>query len=294
MKYTSAISILVLLLPVVYRLNAQNRWAVGVSFQPYRYWLDNDTDDEQPAKAFSIPVGNGNYNRSSHVVVVQESVYTPTGFAIGGHVEYQILRYLHLRGELLWSRQTQKYLQNYFDITTNGGDASVRLDYIMIPLIANIGIGSSKYFYVGAGVQPSFLASYRQLSYFYSSTADVNNRSSWSNGSAEFIFKDFEEKKLIKEMTLRTDWIYKRWVLGVVGRMGAAFRIGESLCINAGIRLGYDLTNMENKYAKDENGDLVMWAGVRTNHGVSVPLEERSASHNIRLGLELSIQRYIR
>jgi hypothetical protein len=121
-----------LLLALAFGLNAQEGWRVGLSLQPFHYFLYNKTDYQ--ANDVELPPGV----EQSVFIVDDQSLFKPTGFGAGLVLERGMSERFSLRSELGWSRQEQMYYIRYPNNISwkNAANYSTRLDYLKIPILA--------------------------------------------------------------------------------------------------------------------------------------------------------------
>ena len=244
-------------------------WHIGVALQPYNYWLRNqDIIDAEP----------------NLIIFKQPKLGIPNGFAGGFTFAKYYTDRFGIKGELTYSRQIQQYGQ---DVGSNATFSMFRqLDYIKLPVMATFLIVPSERLslYADAGVQVSFLTRYRAEQHYKgiinSSYYDYYYENKKYYGAASLDGK-------LKYLSAKSDLAFKRLQIGTLAEVGCLYSINNNWNINLGVRGEYDIIKAENKSAKSYYDP----AGTYTWEGsfLLTPFKDRSFSHNIRLGISLSL-----
>ena len=241
-------------------------WHIGVALQPYNYWLRNqDEIDASP----------------NIIIFRQPKLGIPNGFAGGFTFSKYFSDRFGLKGELTYSRQSQRYGQETYGTATFSKFR--KLDYIKLPIMASFIITpfQRSSIYCNAGIQLSLLTRYRAETH-YKSLMTTNYWDYYDENKKYYGVSLVAGDKEILSAT--SDLAFKRIQLGTLVEVGWLYSINENWNINFGVRGEYDVLKAENRNAKSYyNGNTgYTWAGFK-------PINEQSFSHNIRLGLNLGL-----
>jgi hypothetical protein len=245
-------------------------WHIGVTLQPYNYWLYN----KQEINA-----------APNDIIFINPKLGIPNGFAGGFTISKYFNEKFGLTGELTYSRQRQ----NYDKFFVTGTYLFFRkLDYLKTPIMASLLLAPSKRgsIFINGGLQLSFLIRYRHerhtKSEIFKSSTDEYAYNTYDKGA-----NDGEPL----QRTLDRDWLYKRFQIGVLSEIGYLYAFNEIWNIKFTIRGEYDLNRAENIDAQYHNPDGSPLDAYKWDRSpiLGIKREDRAKSHNIRLGVNLSL-----
>ena len=245
-------------------------WHIGVALQPYNYWLRNQDEIDALPNA---------------IIFIQPKLGIPNGFAGGFTFSKYFSDRFGLKGELTYSRQSQRYGQELYAITFS---SFKQLDYLKLPVMASFVIApfQRSSIYCNAGIQLSLLTRYRAEEHYKSDAPSTDYSDDYSLNKSYYGNSSLNNDKNNYEGT--HDWLFKRIQIGTIAEIGWLYSINDDWNINFGVRGEYDVLKSENRNAKLYFGseELYHWNGAQH---LAILKENRTLSHNIRLGLNLSL-----
>ena len=267
-------------LPMFSLFAQENKFSLGLTYQPFFYENYNKSDWNNRPRSY--PVTPENFNGQAFGIVA--------GIPLSDFVTAKI--------EGTYSTQSQNH-----KIVTNGDSipgggikyyygASVhsKFEIIKLPIMVafeyEIGINSGLYINGYLGGQLSYVNSYSsEFTQYYFDVVDreidmdfvTNYISRTPKLNEQVIWDDQINPPGYRENNFDTDFLYNRWLLGVLGGVEFQKKIASTFLFGIGGRIEYDFTNSE-KYPEWRFEGL----GGLGDRG------PRAKSHNIRYGLTLS------
>lgn len=241
-------------------VNAQDyKWELGLNVYPNLYWKYNKLEFNMDGiKAVAPDYPNG----IAFGVTVQRRLNDSWGFATG--IEY--------------SKQSQKFISPREDFNQF---STLNIEYVALPLkvVFSLPLGQTGDWslFTQQGVRISYLANYSSILKTFQPNGDLFSVLKHSYGGIIQYQSDINDDYYSDGETA-----YKYFVLGYTGSLGVKRKISDNVNIFVDVRLDYDLTNSDNvdgQYNRTTNGILY--------YNDRYSMENKPASHNIRIGLEV-------
>jgi len=262
-------------------IGQDHNYAIGLTFQPSYY--ENYNKSYWNNKPFSYPDNPSSFN----------------GVAIGLILTKYIANKVLLRTELAYSFQCQEYIGSHYYVEDIEGNLSyiynkilrTEYDLVKLPVLTKLnfqlGYDSKYYINIVLGPQISFLANYKVVEDIFEVgfTNEINfNKKTFHNvDTPKNLFQKIWDGSIdppsYRHRNVSRPYLYNRWLLGIVGEINFSKHVFSSYIISLGARYEYDFTSSE-KYLKK----TLLFNFSSTDASVN-----RNKSHNIRMGLDISI-----
>ena len=259
---------------------AQKGFFLGVQGNTGLYWLYNYND----------------FHSSIDIEASKRNPKKCQDYQLGFRFEYGLSQRSRLSFDLSFQNFRQDYRQ---DFSSGAGklwwNVYSKLNYASMASNYLVGFFKSKnskvFPYIKGGVHISYLMHFFEYSEQTSST-DIYLV---TNDNGNLTFNNLDKTTGIREMGPgHSDPIYHKLIYGVNGGMGVMFKIIPKLNIGIDLSGLYSLRNIDNLKAK------TIWPGIVGNSwttgtklATTQPLSERKTTHNIYLGLGLSLTYFI-
>ncbi|WP_338356329.1 outer membrane beta-barrel protein [Yeosuana marina] len=262
------------LLVTVVVVQAQDyRWELGLNIYPNLYWKYNKLE----------------YNMNGIKAVAPDY---PNGVAIGVTVQRQLNNGWGIATGLEYSKQSQKFVSSggRFFATDTGETfysfnefSKLNIAYVSLPIQVtyNLPINQSDgwYLYTKQGINVSYLVNYNSMINSYNGDGSFFSSLKHSYGGIIQYQSDVNQ-----DFYRDGDTAYKYFALGYTGNMGIKKRLSNRTSVQGAIRFDYDFTNADN----------VSGLYNRTTNGMNYftdwyNMDNRPASHNMRIGLEVGV-----
>jgi hypothetical protein len=267
-KISKSIIVLITGLSVTLFAAAQQRtWYAGLHLNPGTYQLYNKNDWNADriliypvtGKVNSLTIGvTGNYIWSKHF-----------GASTG-------LLYNRCKQEFLAEKQPDSPDPIFYYGITN------EFNYLKLPVNFEYSTNNQAkhQFVVAVGIQASFLLNYKERSLqkstgFYSEALYTNKTG-----------KDIDTPTN-SEVKYSAFW-YNRFLIGANIHIGYRLQIKDGWLFNLGINGLYDITNSENRSARNISNNANVWTYALKRYGYGGPISNRPKTHNRSLGAFIS------
>jgi hypothetical protein len=250
-------------------------WHIGVTLQPYNYWLYNKYD----VKVAGTSNNNG-------LTFINPKLGIPNGFAGGVTASKFYSDRFGLKAELAYSTQTQKY--DYFIGYENTTYSNyTKLNFLKLPIMATYVLlpERNNNIYFSAGLQMSYLTGFVKSDVYKNSLTGQFFNNYTTKKEAHYISSSsLNVKDTVFYDAIRKDKRYKPIQIGGIAEIGYLHSFNDNLNLFLGIRGEYDFNNLKN-LSYTING-FNQWSD---DNGGTGSDKNRVPSHNIRLGINLSI-----
>jgi len=260
-------------------VSAQGRWIMGLEFNPAIYWYLNATDEEGASREPDL------------VHIIYPNSFSPTSYAAGFNMLYESESWWNVQTGLNYSTNLSKYKYGYKNPISPGGSTfESRLGYVNMPILVGCKYSpgfNENYFYFNLGPNISFLTNYADIKTVNITGINHISQSKIINNTLYVIdTKDGE----VSKVNFKSDWKYRRLVLGVVAEAGIRFRLSKSLSAQIAIRADTSISHLDNLDAKNYPYlEKYFWNNNRSGAWGGVFDQPRSKSYNVRAGLNLGL-----
>jgi len=243
---------------------SQHIWYVGLHLNPGMYQLYNK------------------YDWSADPILIYPVKGKVNSVTIGLTTTYIWNKHFGASSGLLYNRCKQEFLainnpsspidpNFYYGITND-------FNYLKLPINIEYSTNNqAKHQFVSSfGITASYLLSYKEhflakFTGFYSES-EINNKKqtaiSPNNGNA--IYNEF---------------LYSRFLLGINSALSYRMKFDNGWIFQIGLRGEYDLTNAENRDAKNVTTNVKFWTYGLKRYGDGGPISNRPKTHNRSLGV---------
>ena len=246
---------------------SQRTWYVGLHINPAMYQLYNK-NDWNADRILIYPV-TGKVN----------------SITIGATTSYIWGKHFGISSGLVYNRCKQEFLAekqpdspdllDYYGITNE-------FNYLRLPINFEYSTNNNAkhQFVISAGLQTSFLLGYRehflQKSTGFYSENEIHNK----------ISRDIDNPN--NPAGEYSAFIYNRLLLGFDSKIGYRLKFNDGWLFEIGVRGEYDLSNAENRDARNVSNNAPFWSYGIKRYGYGGPIENRYKTHNKVWGLYIS------
>lgn len=229
------------------------------------------------------------YNKSdwnADPVLIYPVKSSADNWTIGATTAYTWGKHSGLSSGLFYSKNRQEFLKepdpigmnpdplDYYSITNE-------FHYLKLPIKFQYSTNNQArhQFLAAAGVQASFLMDYRE--HFLQTSTGFRSEYEWHNKKGTALSPNNGDDSFDR-------FLYRRLLAGLSGELAYRLKLPDGWLFTLGVKGEYDLSNAENRKAKNVETGGYWWSSGIKRYGYGGPVENRPKTHNRAVGLFFS------
>lgn len=245
---------------------SQHTWYVGLHFNPGTYQLYNKNDwNADPILIYPVTGKLNSWTVGSTVTYIWSKHF---GASSG-------LLYQHCKQEFLAKKDpSSPDPLTFYSITDE-------FNYLKLPINFEYSTNNeAKHQFVASlGIQTSFLMDYRE--HFLQKSTGFYSEYERYNRKGTAISSNNSDSKYTK-------FLFSRLLVGLTSSISYCLRFSDGWKLKIGVISDYDLTNAENRKAKNADNDQLFWSSGIKRYGYGGSIDTRPKTHNRSWGIYIS------